>query len=71
MEVVAAGRCIRKWLRLYQTMRNLTSDDLGIMLVVIQLRVTELKKTKVVYLLDLSERRGEKGRWYLVCLERL
>ena len=50
MEVVAAGRCIRKWLRLYQTMRNLTSDDLGIMLVVIQLRVTELKKTKVVYL---------------------
>ena len=71
MEVVAAGRCIRKWLRLYQTMRNLTSDDLGIMLVVIQLRVTELKKTKVVYLLDLSERRGEKGRWYLVCSERL
>ena len=71
MEVVAAGRCIRKWLRLYQTMRNLTSDDLGIMLVVIQLRVTELKKTKVVYLLDLFERRGEKGRWDLVCLERL
>ena len=52
-------------------MRNLTSDDLGIMLVVIQLRVTGLKKAKVVYLLDLLERQGKKGRWDLVCLERL
>ena len=52
-------------------MRNITSGDLGILLVVIQLRVTGLKKTKVVYLLDLFEGRGEKGQWDLVCLERL
>ena len=59
------------WLRLDQTMRNLTSGDLGILLVVIQLRVTGLKKIKVLYLLDLFEVRGEKGQWDLVCLERL
>ena len=58
-------------LRLDQTMRNLTSGDLGILLVVIQLRVTGLKKTKVVYLLDLFEGRGEKGQCNLVRLERL
>ena len=52
-------------------MRNLTSGDLGILLVVIQLRVTGLKKIKVLYLLDLFEGRGEKGQWDLVCLERL
>ena len=44
-------------------MRNLTSGDLGILLVVIQLRVTGLKKTKVVYLLDLFNGRGENGQW--------
>ena len=58
MEFVAAGWCTRKWLRLYQTMRNLTSDDLGILLVVIQLGVTGLNKAKVVYLLDLFEGKG-------------
>ena len=58
-------------LRLDQTMRTLTSGDLGILLVVIQLRITGLKKTKVVYLLDLFEGRGEKGQWDFVCLERL
>ena len=63
--------CWLMWLRLDQTMRNLTSGDLGILLVVIQLRVTGLKKTKVVYLLDLFEGRGEKGQWDLVCLEHL
>ena len=42
-------------------MRNITSGDLGILLVVIQLRVTGLKKTKVLYLLDLFEGRGERG----------
>ena len=63
--------CKLMWLRLDQTMRNLTSGDLGILLVVIQLRVTGLKKTKVVYLLDLFEGRGENGQWDLVCLERL
>ena len=39
-ESVAAGLCTRKWLRLDQTMKNLTSDDLGMRLVVIQLGVT-------------------------------
>ena len=58
-------------LRLDQTMRNLTSGDLGMLLVVIQLRVTGLKKTKIVYLLDLFEGRGEKGQWDLAHLERL
>ena len=53
--------CKLMWLKLYQTMRNLTSGDLGILLVVIQLGVTGLKKTKVVYLFDLFEGRGEKG----------
>ena len=64
-------RCCRLWLWLDQTMRNLTSGDLGILLVVIQLRVIGLKKTKAVYLLDLLEGRRENGKWDLVCLERL
>ena len=63
--------CRLMWLRLDQTMRNLTSGDLGILLVVIQLRVTGMKKSKVLYLLDLFEGRGEKGQWDLACLERL
>ena len=58
-------------MRLYQTMRNLTSSDFGIPLVVIQLGVTGLKKTKVVYLLDLSEGSEEKEQCNLLCLERL
>ena len=58
-------------MRLYQTIRNLTSGDLGILLVVIELGVTGLKKTKVAYLLDLFEGRGENGQCDLVCLERL
>ena len=49
-------------------MRNLTSGDLGILLVVIQLGVTGLKK--ILYLLDLFERRGEKGQCDLACLKR-
>ena len=52
-------------------MRNLTSDDLGILLVVIRLGVTRLKKTRFVYLLDLFEGRGEKGQCDSVCLECL
>ena len=52
-------------------MRNLTSGDLRILLVVIQLEVTGLKKTRFVYLLDLFEGRGEKGQCDLVCLEYL
>ena len=46
MEMVAAGCCTRKWLRFDQTIRNLTCGDLGIPLVVIELGVTRLKKTR-------------------------
>ena len=60
MKFVAAGWCTRKRLRLYQTIKNNTSGDLGFPLVVIRLGVTGLKKTRVVYLLDLFER--EEGR---------
>ena len=42
-------------------MRNLTTGDLGIPLAVIQLRVTRVKKTNVMYFLDLFEGRGENG----------
>ena len=51
-------------------MRNQTSGDLEI-LVVIQLGLTGLEKTRVVYLLVLSGGRGEKGQCDLVCVERL
>ena len=44
MELVAADWCTRKWLSFDQTIRNFTYGDLGIPLVVIQLRVTRLKK---------------------------
>ena len=60
MEFVAASCCTRQWLRLYQTIRNLTSGDLGILLVVIRSGVTRLKKTRVAYLLDLFEGRGAR-----------
>ena len=46
MELVAAGSCTRKWLRFDQTIGNVTSGDLGILPVVIQLGVTGLKKTR-------------------------
>ena len=69
MEFVAGGWCTKKWLKLYQTMRNLTSGDLEIL--VIQLGVTGLEKTRVVYLLVLSGGRGEKGQCDLACVERL
>ena len=45
----------KTWLSLDKTIRNLTSGDLGIPLVVIQLGLTGLKKTRVEYLLDLFE----------------
>ena len=44
MEFVAACWCAGKWLRLYQVTRNLASANLGILLVVIRLGVTGLKK---------------------------
>ena len=69
MEFVAAGWCTGKWLRPYQTIRNLTSGDIGIPLAVIQLRVTKLKKIRIVYLLDLFDERREKGQSDLVYVE--
>ena len=48
------------YLRLNQTMRTLTGGDLEIPLVVIQLGVTSLKKTRLVYLLDLFGGRGRR-----------
>ena len=50
MEFIAAGWCTRKWLKLDQTIRNLTSGDLGILPEMMQLGVYGLKKTE--YLLD-------------------
>ena len=59
MEFVVAGWCTGKQLRLDRTIRKLTCGDLEIMLVVIQLGVTSLKKT---YLGE-----GKKGWCDLVC----
>ena len=56
IKFVAAGWCTRKWLKLNQFVRNLTSGDLGILLVVIKVGVTRLARE--VYLLDLLEARG-------------
>ena len=49
-----------KLLRLNQTTRNITSDDFGILLVVIQLGATGLKKTRAECLLGLFEGRGRE-----------
>ena len=46
--------------RLRQTIRNLIFGDVEILLVVIQLGVTRLKKTGFVYLLVIVWRKGEK-----------
>ena len=71
MELVAGGWCKTKWcttkcLRFDQTIRNLTSGDLAIPLVMIQLGVTRLGKTRVVYLQDLFKGRGKKRQCDLV-----
>ena len=58
MEFVDTGSCTRKWLRFDQTIRDLTFGDLRISLVVSRLGV--LKKIRVVYLLDLFQRREER-----------
>ena len=60
-----------KWLRLYQTIRNLTPGNMQIPLVVIQSRVTGLKKIKILYLLDLFEGSGEKRQCDIKCVECL
>ena len=58
--LVAAGWGARKWLRFDQTIRNITSGDLGIPLVAIRLGVTGLNKTRVVHFLDLRKE-GKKS----------
>ena len=61
MGFVAAGCFAGKKIRLHQTMANLTYGDLEILLVLIGLEVTGLKKTGFAYLLGLfgrTERRG-------------
>ena len=52
MELVAAGWCTGKQLKLDKTTKNLTCSDLEIPLVVIRVEVTGLKKTEFVFLLD-------------------
>ena len=71
MELMAASWCTRKWSRLCQTIRNITSGDMGIWIVVTRLGVTRLKNFRLVYLSDLLERRGENGQCDLGCLECL
>ena len=74
MEFMAAGCCTRKWLRFDQSIKNLISGDLGIPLVVSRRGVTGLKKTRVVYLLDLLEGKGENEQCDLVhakCLQMI
>ena len=55
MELVATGWCTSKWLRLNETIRNLTSGDLEIALMVIQLGETRLKKKSSISLTWLTE----------------
>ena len=56
-----------KVVRLRQTIRNLIFGDVEILLVVIQLGVTRLKKTGFVYLLAVVWRKGGEGVvWFSV-----
>ena len=71
IEFMSTDCLTRKWLRFDQTIRNLTSGDLGILLVVIRLGVTRRKKTMAVYLLDLFQERGENEKFDLVRVECL
>ena len=65
------GWCTRKLLRLYLIIRNLTPGDKGVLLVVISVGVTRLKKITLLYLLDLFGERGKKGQCDLLCVECL
>ena len=69
MEFLATSCSTSTWLRFDQTVRNVTSGGLGILLVVGRLGVAGLKKTRVVYLLDLFEGRGENGQCDLAWAE--
>ena len=65
--LVAASWCTTKWLRFCQTIRNLTSGDLVIALMVIRPGVNGLRKTRVMYLLDMFEGTRKKERCDLLC----
>ena len=69
--IAAAGCCTRMWLRFDQTITNLTSGDLGILVVVIRLGVSGLKKARVVYLVGLFEGKGPNKQWDLLRVEHL
>ena len=58
-------------MRFDDTIRNITSGDLGIPLLVTRLGVTGLTKVRVVYLLELFEGKRVKGQRDLVRAERL
>ena len=62
MEFITVGYCTKTWLRFDQNVRNLPSGDLGIPFVVSRLGVAGLKKTSIVYLLDLFEGRWQNGQ---------
>ena len=59
MEFVTPGWYPTLRLRFSQTVRNVASGDLVILLVVIRLGVRALRETRFVYLLDLFE--GRRG----------
>ena len=68
MDFVAAGWCRAKNLRLNQAIKNLICGDLEIPLGVIWLGVARLKKTGLVYLLDMFGGWGGGGVvWFSVC----
>ena len=67
MEFVAAGWCTRKWLRFHQTIRNLTSGDLGVLLLVIRLGLTGLKDQGCVSPRPPWGSRGEGAVWFSAC----
>ena len=69
--IAAAGCCTRMWLRFDQTITNLTSGDLGILVVVIRLGVSGLKKARVVYLVGLFEGKWQNEQWDLSRVEHL
>ena len=66
MELVTAGWCAWKWMRLHQTVINVACSDVEISLVLIRLGVTRLKNTEFVYLLDFFGGKWEKGWFSLV-----
>ena len=58
-------------MRFDQTIRNITSGDLGIPFLLIRPVVPGLKKTRFAHLPDMFELRGEQGQCDLVCEECL